>query len=151
MKKYLSMAAIGLAALGLVSTAQASLTQSGVNWHAYNASEVSLIDYFTSGVRTLASYTTYVVGSVDYYFKTGGISVYVNGYNPAGTSSPITVYSHSNVGTQLSFQTVTPGAGAYGNWFIGLTQAQAPQFAFVSALVALPPNGGVFYGVTANY
>ena len=151
MNKYLSKAALALAALGLVSPASASLTQSGVNWHAYNASESTKIDYLVNGVRTTNTSATHVVGSVDWFYNPGGISVYLYGTNTGANTTSLTVYSYNSTGGFLSSQSANLG-GTYANHFIGLTAAQAPQFSFVSVLALLPASfNGVFRGVQANY
>jgi hypothetical protein len=150
MKTNLIISALALAATAVVSNANATqLNISGVAFHAFNASEVTSIDYLTSGVRTIAASPRSVIASVDH--NPPGRTIYIDGLHYGPQTTVCTLYSYNDNTTFLGSTTVT-ASSVTGAWerVISVSVAMSPNWAYYSVLCTIPANGnGVLYGVTS--
>lgn len=153
MKSNLIVPVLALAATAVVSSADAAQTNSsGSDFHAYNASEATVIDYLSNGVRTLSAYPTSVIGSVDHNPSTNGQVIYIDGYHSGVQTTSCTLYSYNYNGTLLAASSVS-ASGMSGAWerTVYLTAAQSTAWAYYSLLCQIPANGaGVLLGATSS-
>ncbi|WP_044238163.1 hypothetical protein [Chondromyces apiculatus] len=153
MKANLVLTALALAATAVATNVGATqLNSNGSAFQPYNASQATVIDYFGTGVRTIASTPTYVVASVDHNPSTSGQTVFIDGTHSGSQTTTCSVLSYNYNGTILSSQSVNATAVS-GAWerSVRFTPAQSTNWAYFSVLCLLPANGaGVLLGVAAS-
>lgn len=142
------LAAAGL--LFMATPAQATQVNSpGTACQAYNASQVTDIDYLISGVRNLAGTARSVICPIMRTPLDAGVStgtVWVTGYNSGATTS-ITVYAMSTSGTVLGSQSTSSSASSY-TIPLNFTSSQLNFATMTSALVTLPATSSSVYAGT---
>ena len=150
--KFASLLALAGMLGGAAVDVDAAVSQN-VNTHAatcnpFNASQATLIDYFTSGVRTLAGFATPVVCAVERHPVTGpSQNFFVDGSNFGGQSTSCTLTSFTFTGTFESSTSFTSNLAIYD---VFQTLTSVGFFSYVSLLCTLPASGqGVLRGVTA--
>lgn len=132
--------------------AQAHENDSGTACHAYNAGEVTDIDYLARGVRNMASSPRYVICPVDFVpTADGSITVYVDGQHTIAATTSCTLFSHNYDGTMLG-STSDSRQDVNGSWemTLSLPAGQASVWSYLSVLCYIPGNGtGLILGTTA--
>jgi hypothetical protein len=136
---------------GLLSGADAgavNLNTSGTLCNPYNAREATDIDYFASGVRTIASSARSVICAVPRSpVSTAYQSFYLDGSNSSGQTTLLTLYAFNYNGQFQASQSDSPSAATYS---ILKTLNGISTFSYVSVLATLPASGGgVYFGTTA--
>jgi hypothetical protein len=124
----------------------------GNDFHAYNASEATLIDYVPSGVRTLSSNATAVVASVDHSISTNGMSIYVDGFHWSSQTTTCTAYTFDRNGALLTGNTSNTG-NVSGSWtlFFAIQTSGNVADRYVTVLCTIPASGsGLVRGITTN-
>jgi len=161
MKAPLSIGAAGALCALLSSSAESGaasvaagvpIYSQGSDFQAYNASDVTFIDYIPNGVRTLSSNATPVIASVDHSVSTNGMSVYVDGFHWGAQTTTCTLYTFDRFGSLLSTYT-SSAASLSGAWTLFFLAEPAGSVAdrYLSVICTLPPSGlGFIRGITTN-
>lgn len=142
MKASLVVSALALAATAVTSSASAlQFNSSGVDFKAYNAWDAAKIHYYTNGVRTIATYPTYVIAPIGRNPSTTGHSIYVDGFHygsSATTSCTLNAYNYN--GSPLASRTVSFTGSGYWTRTISLSASQTPTWAYFTLLCLIPAN-----------
>jgi len=149
---------LGLVLSGLLVTGQVG----AANANAMTISAASFQDYFNTGsfcvnpvnngFNNQCSFDTTFAYGIPKGPSTAGYSVTFSGFNNAGVTSTVTVFSNASDGTFLLSQ--SSNATAAGKWSkaVSFTAAQAPASGRLTALVGLPGNfNAALYGLTVAY
>jgi hypothetical protein len=152
MKTHLIVSALALAATAVASNAGAEQSYgSGANFQPYNASEATLIDYVTSGVRTLSTNPMNVFASVDHHPAGSYQTVYIHGSHSGVQTTTCTLLAYSLAGVLRGASTVS-ASNVSGTWERAVTFAssdEVPTGVYLSVLCAIPANAqGVLHGVS---
>lgn len=141
-------AAAALGTLAFLGDASAvNLNTHGAAFQPYNASQATLIDYVISGVRTLHTSDTYVIGSIVRSPGAASQSFWIDGTNYNGATTYFTLYAHDYTGTLQSSVSFNSNAA---NYDLYQTLPTVSTYTFVSMLASLPANAnGVLRGVVA--
>jgi hypothetical protein len=142
MKASLVVSALALAATAVTSSASAlQLNSSGVDFKAYNAWDSSKIHYYTNGVRSIATYPTYVIASVERNPSTTGHRIYIDGFHYSSavtTSCTLNAYNYN--GSPLASRAVSFTGSGYWTRTIAINASQAPTWSYFTLLCVIPPS-----------
>ena len=151
MKQHVAKVALSVFALagGIVPNASAAISRThGAAFHAYNASEVTSIDYLTSGARNISGSNRYAIAAVDFVpeFSWSGTGYFwVEGYLASG-SIMFTTYAYTGTGTLV--KSVNNTHTVSGNFSIPMQMSGMSVDDYVSCLAYMPANSGtLIYGV----
>ena len=136
-----------------VQTASAFSQTHGSAFHAYNASEVTSIDYLTNGVRNIAAGPRYVIAPIAFSppsnWAGGNAPFRVDGQCAAGTNLSYTMYGYSYKGVLQASQNILQG-GAPFDTYVALNPLDVSSY--VTLLTQLPANTGtMLYGVQSAF
>lgn len=136
--------------IGASFSAQAATTNhSGTICHAYNASESNRIDYVSSGVRNLATYSTQVVCPLMRTVNAaGGATVYVDIYHYGYRSTNCTLYSYSSRGSLLGSSSNSFSGSGFREISLSLSYSKTASWGDYALICSIPSSGnGVINGV----
>lgn len=151
----LAAAAFGMTLLLGDVSANQDLTTHGAVFQPWNAGQANDIDYVSSGVRTTASSSRYVVAAVPYAPSSARYQwVTVNGENYGGNTTSISVYTYDMDG---NFRASTSAQSNGSSYAMGGILATTPDTngtnddIYISVLAELPAyGGGVVRGVRSR-
>ena len=142
------LAAVPPASAGIVTN------HSGTICKNYNANEVTYIDYFTKGTRSLKASATQVICPLTRSTQnTNGAWVYVDVLHNGTQTTTCTAYSYSDTGSLLESTSLTfPPFSNSKEFPLNLTgAAKSSLWSDYSVLCTIPGNGnGVVMGVDLN-
>jgi hypothetical protein len=145
------LAASALGTLSMLGDANAvQLNTHGAAFHAYNASEATLVDYFVHGARNIASYDLSVIAPIVRTPVASGTSqsFWIDGDNSNGATTYFTLYAYDYLGNQQSAVSFNSNSASYD---LLQTAPTISVYSYVSLFATLPANGsGVIRGVVAN-
>jgi len=148
-------AAFGTALLVGNVSANQDLTAHGAAFQPWNAGQANDVDYLSSGVRTLASSSLYVVASIPYAPSSARYQwVTMNGDNYSGNTTSATFFTYDQDGNFRASQWTQSDEPSYA---LGAILPTTPDTngtdddVYISVLAELPASGGgVIRGVRSR-
>lgn len=141
---------VGITSLGLSINAHAvNANHSGTICKNYNASQVTDIDYLTSGTRNLnASPRAVICPLVRAPNSTSNVAVYVDGFHSGTQTTTCTLYSYDYNGTYKGSNSFTQTSSGSWDRYLSLPAGQGPYWGTASVLCTIPGSAhGIIYDI----